>query len=286
MQRKVGVSHFLFLGLLLFFIPLASAQQLEFGVLVGTTNYSGEVSGFQIRTDMFKPAFGLVTRYNLSPRISLKGSVFYGEIAGADSLSSDKKQKARNLSFQSGIFEFSGQVEFNLVAYNPGIKTGKYHKVIPCIFTGVAIYKYNPKAYYKGQWWELQPLGTEGQGTTQFQDRKKYALTQVAIPIGAGVKFELSKKIGVSFEAGARFTFNDYLDDVSKTYVDTVYIRAAYGPIASALSNRSGETGSLAPVLPGQNRGNKANFDWYYFGGITITFKLSTKRDVCPAIGR
>ena len=36
----------------------------------------------------------------------------------------------------------------------------------------------NPKALYNGEWIELQPLGTEGQGTS-LTSQKKYSLNQI-----------------------------------------------------------------------------------------------------------
>jgi hypothetical protein len=269
--------------LLLSFPFSSSSQQLEFGLIVGTTNYSGELSSAKINWQMWRPALGLLARYNASPRIALKGHAIYGEIAGADSLSSKGSERARNLSFKSGLFEVSAQVEFNLVRYDFNDKNGNYHKVIPYLYTGIAVYKYNPLARYAGQWWELQTLGTEGQGTTQFQGRKKYALTQISLPFGAGVKIEFTKRLNIGIEVGARMTFNDYLDDVSKTYVDTSYIRAAYGPVAAALSDRSNEhNGGVNAFVAGQKRGNSSDMDWYYFAGFYVTYKLQTKRDICP----
>ena len=53
----------------------------------------------------------------------------------------------------------------------------------------------------KGGWWELQTLGTEGQGTTQFQSRKKYSLTQISVPVGIGLKIDFSKRLNFAFEA-------------------------------------------------------------------------------------
>ena len=263
----------------------ANGQQLEFGLQFGTTNYSGELSAYQIKSQYFRPAGGALIRYNLTPRFGLKGSVFFGQIAGADSTSSSKKDQARNLSFKSNIFEFSGQVEYNIIPYDVMNKKGKFKRVIPCVFTGIAVYKYNPLAYYRGEWWELQTLGTEGQGTTQFQGRKKYSLTQISIPIGVGLKIDFSKRLNIGFEAGMRITFNDYIDDVSRSYVDTQYLRAAYGPISAALSDRSGEKNDgLNLGAPGKSRGNSANTDWYYYAGISITYKLQNRGMRCPRL--
>ena len=258
-------------------------QQLEFGLQFGTTNYSGELSSYKIKSQYFRPAGGAIIRYNLSPRFTLKGSVIFGQIAGADSTSASKKDQARNLSFKSNIFEFSGQVEFNIVPYDVMNKKGKFKRIIPCVYTGLAVYKYNPLARYKGGWWELQTLGTEGQGTTQFQSRKKYSLTQISVPVGIGLKIDFSKRLNFAFEAGARITFNDYIDDVSRSYIDTQYLRAAYGPVSAALSDRSGEKNDgLNLGAPGKSRGNSANMDWYYYAGFSVTYKLQNKGMKCP----
>lgn len=279
LKRLILLSGVIFFS----FVPdQLKAQRLEFGILAGTTNYSGELSDFQVNPVFFKPAFGLLTRYNLSPRIALKGAVIYGEIMGADSMSSSAKSKARNLSFRSDIFEFSAQVQFNLIRYDQLARNGRYKKFIPCLFGGLAVYKYNPKAKYAGTWWELQTLGTEGQGTTQFQQRKKYALTQISIPLGVEFKFELSKRINFAVEAGVRITFNDYLDDVSKTYIDTSFLRAAYGPISAALADRSPEVSGVKIGTAGSPRGNSSNKDFYYFAGISITYKIQNAGQKCP----
>ena len=74
---------------------------------------------------------------------------------------------------------------------------------------------------YYSQWIDLQPLGTEGQGTTAYPDRKKYSRTQIAIPMGGGVKISLNDNLNIAFSFSARKTYTDYLDDVSTTYPGT-----------------------------------------------------------------
>ena len=71
----------------------------------------------------------------------------------------------------------------------------------------------------------LQPLGTEGQKATLLptdanagiQHTKNF---RVAIPIGIGARFRLNEVLDFSFEFGFRYLFTDYIDDVSKNYVD------------------------------------------------------------------
>ena len=63
--------------------------------------------------------------------------------------------------------------EFHILKYIPG--SMKY-RWTPYVTGGAAVFTFNPKAEYNGEWVALQPLGTEGQGLPQYPDRKKYSL--------------------------------------------------------------------------------------------------------------
>jgi len=140
------------------------------------------------------------------------------------------------------------------------------------------VFFYNPRTDYEGDWYDLQPLGTEGQGTTGYPDRTPYSLTQLAIPFGVGFKFSLSKNASLGIEYGIRKTFTDYLDDVSTTYADTSGLKAENTRIAMLLSDRSGRY-----YPEGYNRGDENNKDWYTFLGVTLTFKINGSSKDCPA---
>lgn len=284
MNRLIAIAFVIF--------PILSSAQksVDAGIMLGFSHYNGEL--VDSWTDDIHFAGGLVGRYNLNDHFSLKGNVFYGTISGADSTSSKAYSLERNLSFKSGLFEFAGLIEWNLWAFDPVGSNGR-KAFTPFAFAGVAVYKYNPKAYYydpvtgTSAWIELQPIGTEGQGTTQFQDRKKYNLTQVSVPFGGGLKLRITKGWTVAVEYGLRKTFNDYLDDVSLTYVEPGILDAAFGEssFSSALADRSisGEPKTYDPLtFEGPSRGNSKSKDWYAYGGITITYTIFGNRVKCP----
>ena len=131
---------------------------------------------------------------------------------------------------------------------------------------------------YQGRWYNLQPIGTEGQGSA-FSDEKTYSLTQFSIPFGVGLKVNTSKNIGINFEWGLRKTFTDYLDDVSGKYADPFLLGSEKGPVAVGLADKSlkPETGGNT----GRGRGNSYNKDWYSFAGVIITFKLRGNENQC-----
>jgi hypothetical protein len=282
-------------------------SSLEFGLIGGASHYSGDLAQSYFQAKGFKPSIGLITRYNPGEVVTFRLSAQYGSIEGRDDWYEDQDDaNRRNLSFRSNLWDFTGAIEVNLRRMEASQESGVY----PYLFTGASVFKFNPEAQFVydinsgiaeymeqnapgsytslqttgGKWIELQPLATEGQETTEFNDRKRYALTQIAIPLGGGLKFKLNHKWTLGVEYGVRFTFTDYLDDVSTTYVDPVRLNGQYGGISSALSVRSPEF--IPASLEGSPRGNSDNNDVYGLLGISLTYRLYGNRPNCPSFNR
>jgi len=265
---------------------------LDFGLYLGASNYMGDFSqGLMPVFGETKPAGGIVARYNYGPYLSFKGTALYGRIAGGDyNFDSDPARKRRNLSFKSDIVEFSVQGEWNIRGYE---NTRSSYAWTPYLFAGISVFRFNPKAEFNyvsglhepslqaqdGKWIELQPLGTEGQETTEFNDKRRYSLTQVSIPMGFGLKFQLSDHWAFGYDFGVRKTFTDYLDDASTVYVDDIYVLGANGPIAQALKDRSLEIGQTK-FENNEKRGG-AGKDWYIITGLTLTYRILGKKTEC-----
>lgn len=277
-------KHYFILTITLLAAFSASAQRkkrsAEIGVFLGGSYYIGDLNPLIHFNQFTKPAGGFVFRYNLDPRLAARANVFFGSIEGHDSFSSSEAAQQRNLSFRSPLTELSAQLEFNFLDYQIGNERRKFS---PYIFLGIAGFKFSPKGELNGNWVPLQPLGTEGQGLDGGATKKKYKLIQVSIPFGVGIKANLSKNIGVSFEWGMRKTFTDYLDDVSKKYYDPVKLAAARGTTAAVLSDPSIGT-DPGYSNTGRQRGNPTNKDWYSFAGIVLTVKLKEPRETCPGV--
>jgi hypothetical protein len=252
--------------------PLIFAQKSEVGFLVGTSFYMGELNpSTPFAASQF--AGGIFYRYNINGRFALRGNLLFATVAGSDAKTN--KNNPRNLSFTSPITELSAIFEINFMELNPAVTSGKKNWFSPYLFGGIAVFNFNPKAEYEGVMYALQPLGTEGQGLPGMP--RKYALTSIAIPFGLGFKINFAKRISVGIEWGMRFTFTDYLDDVSTVYFDNALLAELRSPLAAALADRS-EIKHVA----GAGRGNPRTKDWYSFAGVSMSFKLGN-RNVCKA---
>lgn len=269
---------------LLFFIlsVLSSSAQsskfrarFEMGIMGGGSYYIGDLNPSK-HFVYSRPALGVIFRYNLSTRASLRFTGTYGSVYGQDAQSDDPFMVNRNLNFKSKLYEVAFGVEIDLLKYR--INDMKY-PISPYFFYEIAYFRMNPMTSYEGNDVALQSIGTEGQGTS-LSDKSPYSLNQIAIPLGIGLKFNLRKRLAISVEYGIRKTFTDYLDDVSGNYVDANLLRTENGPMAGDLSNPSLDGTSRA----GFNRGNPSNKDWYAFYGIMITFK-PFQRDICSMSG-
>ncbi|MFK7807767.1 MAG: DUF6089 family protein, partial [Saprospiraceae bacterium] len=173
-----------------------------------------------------------------------------------DSRSNDAAQQIRNLSFKSNVTEVALTGEFNILGYQP---YGLYKPFSPYVFAGIAGFKFNPKTEYQEETVELSSLETEGES---------YGTFQFAIPVGLGVKYAINDTWNIGLEAGVRYTFTDYMDDVSTVYVSESELS---GELAVALANRS--TGENAPQV-GDPRGNPDNNDLYFMVGLTISYNF------------
>lgn len=304
---KTGVI-FIFAVLLVFKLNAQPkrfrGKPIEVGITLGASNYYGDLAPF-IALNETHPMGGIICRFNYSDFLTLRGNALFGQISGDDkNYSGDAMRYKRNLNFKSNIIEFSGTLEWNILGFG---ETQRTNPGSPFLFIGLGVYKFNPMTQFKyinglydpaeygdlskydGQWIELQPLSTEGQETTKYNDRKRYSLTQVSVPIGVGYKKQFNEIWAWGIELGLRKTFTDYLDDISTTYVDPQITTGANTGLSTALADRTPELGDInltndygTNETLGANRGDvNYNKDWYMFFNFTLTRKIVGGKQTC-----
>lgn len=254
-------------------------QEGEFGFGVGAGHYFGDLNT-KARLNRAKFAATAFFRKNFGNYIAARVGVSFAQLGYSDIYNSYNKQMfSRNLSFNSKVWELTLQGDFNFFRFMPG---EPQYSFTPYITFGAGIFSYDPYAYLRGEKVFLRPLGTEGQGSSLYPERKQYSSMAICIPFGGGIKYSLNERINIAFEVLHRFTNTDYLDDVSKTYVDP----AAF-PLnpdgsqsnAQLLSDRSYEVGP--PIgIPNRQRGNSKQKDQFVTAMFHVTFNLQSYK--CP----
>lgn len=198
----------------------SSAQFLEFGGGVGASHYTGDLTGYP-RVEKTQPGATGILRLNLSNIVSFKTSLSYLQIAGDDSSPADVLGEQRNHSFKHRIWELSSVFEYHFLSYRSDKSRNKW---APYAFLGLGF------AYIGGV-------------EDTYED---FRSLQFVVPMGAGVKYELTKRLTLGGEIGARKTFTDYLDGISD------------GDIR----------------IKNYQYGNPNDQDWYFYTGINLTYVL------------
>lgn len=257
----------------------AVVQEGEFGVALGAGHYFGDLNT-RAHLNRAKLAGSIFFRKNFGNYIAARVGASFVQLGYSDQYNTHNEYMyTRNLSFNSKVWELTLQGDFNFFRFMPGEPAFSF---TPYITFGVGVFSYDPYAYLRGEKVYLRQLGTEGQGSSLYPERKQYSSMAISIPFGAGVKYALNDRFNIGFEVLHRFTNTDYLDDVSKTYVNT----AAFPPNpdgspsnAYLLHDRSYEFGE-ALGIPGRQRGNSKQKDQFATAMIHITFNLQSYR--CP----
>ncbi len=256
---------------------------MEVGGSVGLSNYNGDLTNsISLALRQSHPAVSAFSKFNINSTLSTRVGVTYANVSGSDALTGRSELIRRNLSFDSDIYEIAGMLEVNMFKFSAIASENIF---TPYVALGFGAFRFDPRTDYQGQRIRLQPLGTEGQGTSAAPNNQKYSLTQLNIPFGGGVKFKLADNITGFADFTWRRTFTDYLDDVSTLYADPEILLAEGGELTLALSNRTGEfLGEEGYISNGVQRGNPTINDYYFMGavGVSFAFYSSGSNVECP----
>jgi len=212
----------------------------------------------------------------------------FGQVKAYDSVLNKVKASTfgryeRNLSFRSNITEIMAVAEFHpLYIFKKYDENATLPRYSPYLVGGIGYFSFNPQAKLLNRWVDLQPLSTEGQGFAEYPKRKPYSLHQVCIPVGVGVKYELSPMLNLRAECVYRILNTDYLDDVSTTYVDpnvfSNYFTGTKLTNALLLNDRQYELDPTHITVDGDQRGNPKNNDAYFTFNVKISLILGREK--------
>ena len=265
---------------------------------IGPTGFLGELGGrdnigtvyslSDLNFNATRMNIGISYRYRFRPFFATSTIVDIGQVSGDDKLTLDPVRHARNLNFKSTLVSVYQRIEFLFYfkesfghKYNfKGVSGKKNHNEQIYLFTGIGFCYFNPKGNYNGQWVDLRPLHTEGEG---FPGRPaEYSLVTPIIPIGIGFRMGLDRMWRIGMELTYFKTLSDYIDDVSTTGFDTDLLQEKYGTVAAYMSNPAKTEQQKAWFGNGQQRGNPKYKDSYLFANIilvrNITYKVTAPR--------
>jgi len=160
----------------------------EFGGGIGAMHYSGDLSP-SLRVQDFSPSVQVFYRNNYANNYSvLRFNMLVGQIKASEKNQGHPLPEYRDLSFSAMITEFSIIYEYNFLNYREISRgTNEDNFLSPYVFGGI--------------------------GASIMVGNN--SPTYLVLPIGAGLKFQLSSHLNLGFEVGVRKTFSDNLDGYS-----------------------------------------------------------------------
>lgn len=197
--------------LLLSSVCAVSAQELEYsmelGGMVGGSFYMGDANYTMSIKDVTMMG-GVLARYNINPRMAVKGDLAVGRIKGNTKDMDNKFPGNEHSAFSRNVYELGAQFEYNFFAYGTGAGYKDSRRLAPYILGGVGL-TYAPKPAHH--------------------------VVALNIPLGLGVKFKVIERVNVGAEWTVRFTTSDRLDVANK---EGLQLNDPYGIKSKGLKNR------------------------------------------------
>jgi len=308
MRKTVPSVRTLVLITVLSFLSLPSISQsitsgngkYEFGAGVGPLFFLGDLGGNSgtgktfvkdVNLPLTRMAKGVYANLYPAEWLGFRVALNFGQLEGDDSKISEKiggreqSRRIRNLKFKSSMFEAYAATEIYPTVFMEQFD-GLQGKLRPYGVVGVGIMKFNPKGEYfhpsgESEWVDLHPLRLEGQGMTEYADRKEYSLTTLEIPMGFGAKYYFKENMYVGMEVLHRKTFTDYIDDVSTNYIDpthfAAYLTAEQTAMANQLHYRENFVpgGNLTRPSMNEQRGDPKENDSFFSTIIRLGWRLN-----------
>lgn len=183
---------------------------------VGATQYFGELYSFWKYQEGVQPDWNanLSFHYTFGTHLRARGDFSYIKMSGQDPPADPVSNRTpRDLNFRAQNWEVTGILEY----YFRPVKLSNITRDLWnfYIFAGVGMSTNNPETRLDGNWIDLRPLQLEN------NPYERYILV---IPTGIGFKYKLNVYADLTLEANYRWTFTDYMDDISAFNVSEFYL--------------------------------------------------------------
>lgn len=216
MKSILKAATCLYVGLQLSFSVYGqvNAPKYQFGIGAGAFIYEGDLTPSAVGSyKTLKPTINFFVAKLFSPSFALRANIAFGKLKGDDAKYDhpDYRQQ-RNFNFTSPVFEISGIAEWNILARNY-----TSHGFAPYLFAGVGYSFLKIRRDYSNL--NVEYFGSESELVTGLTTDAQRSLPKglLVLPVGAGVRYYLSDRVGISAETSYRIMSNDYLDGFSQS---------------------------------------------------------------------
>jgi len=265
----------------------------DIGVQLAAATYWGDIANVKYSKSI-TPVVGILGRWNFNKRIAVRGQLFTGNLKAEgifsdanigqsgtrpvnDQYPLDPLNRESTYTFNRSFQSVEGLFEFNFRNY----KLGSTKKEMFTPFVEVGIGAFYSRASRVGSF-ILQPLetvaavppATAGLYLPYYDADLKRTnnldVLTLTIPVGAGIKFNISKRLGGIVEVIVRKTFSDNIDNLDDPK------RYQFDSAAPLLPPYS--TNTYPDKVSGTQFNNN---DWYATLAVSLCYQLWTSRGNC-----
>jgi len=207
----------------------------ELSLLLGGGAYLGDLEPQKNipNLDLAQFSPGIQFAYSLHYNWRLRAGLHYTQLSGTDVFSEDQELVERNFSFNGSMLETGLQLVWEPFAHKRYPESGGYKNILsPYLFVGAGLSFFKHETSYGSP-------GVDGFTEPITADINADESPTVNLPMGGGIRLDLSKNTSLGVELGVRKTFTDHLDGVAES-------------------------------------GNPDKDDWYVLGGLSLTYRWHT----------
>jgi hypothetical protein len=209
--KTTAVAAVLLFGNSIYMYGQLNLSKYEVGLSGGVFVYQGDVTPETLGAyKTLKPQFALHIYRKLSPSFSMRLNINRGKLHGSDSkYANPGYRQQRNFTFTTPVTELSVQGVWSfLETKNP--------RLSPYVFAGGGVTFLNIKRDYSN--FNAAYFGENTSLLNGLTEDAAKTLPRIipVVPVGAGVRYSLSKRFSAFGETSYRLSFTDYLDGFSK----------------------------------------------------------------------
>ncbi|RYD73419.1 MAG: hypothetical protein EOP53_20145, partial [Sphingobacteriales bacterium] len=188
----------------------------ELGLNVGAYVYQGDLSPQRLGSfKTIRPGFGISFGKPISNTFSVRGIFNLASLKGDEAKYSEPEyRRHRAFAFKTSVKELGLQLQYNISGNREYWPT-----VEPYVFAGISAAFINTKKDFRN--FDAAYFGDARAGEIQAlleeDNAERNRRTVLNVPVGAGLRFNVSTNWAITTEANFRFGGSDYIDGYSRS---------------------------------------------------------------------
>lgn len=216
MNQLLSKASLLFVTVLSLFSPEAKAQGrkqgLELSAGIATFVYQGDLAPARFGSyRTIRPGLVLSVANVLSPSFTIRLNASFGSLRGDETLYDEPEyRKYRGFKFRTPVLELSPQLVWNPVATNEAVRGFS-----PYLFAGAGISFFRIRRDHSSYDPDYFGDGSDIPQRIATDEQHRLPGARLVVPVGIGLRYNLTASLALNAETSYRFMSTDYLDGFS-----------------------------------------------------------------------